>query len=385
MASASTNAPSSLPIIGRWIKWCHTKEGREFKCKVLGYEDVASSTYVAEGLMDSSGFHTTTEKSVTVKYVDGTDDSLDQEDLDHYKWSYCEDPSKEEAEKAKYEELNRYLERACNTCMCKSKKLQTCTGCHKVYYCDATCQRANWKTHKIECKQETVVLKPNPRYPLAKIVDKVKQNQTRIQAENHKIIQEALAGNFTAQHTGWCFFLPPQTGAPLVRNPKAGSDMLTGERYKLEFIGKEFSFKWRGLESSGHSIPEGNPTSCSALEYLEIHLTQDVFKKGGLHFLVSSGKGGEETFWYMLINFNTFGTVAPFQGPCHCNPNNVKGQMPIQLQELVKKWDNIFKRAKADLNDIQCMFSNSKEGCHNFKDCPYKHDIEVKEVKKKAQ
>jgi hypothetical protein len=29
--------------------------------------------------------------------------------------------------------------------------LKKCSGCKKVYYCDATCQRSHWKTHKPNC------------------------------------------------------------------------------------------------------------------------------------------------------------------------------------------------------------------------------------------
>lgn len=29
--------------------------------------------------------------------------------------------------------------------------IKKCSGCKKVYYCDATCQRSHWKTHKTNC------------------------------------------------------------------------------------------------------------------------------------------------------------------------------------------------------------------------------------------
>jgi len=87
----------------------------------------------------------------------------------------------------------------------------------------------------------------------------------------------------------------------------------------------------------------------------------------------------------MLINFNTFGTVAPFNGACHCNPGNVKGQMPPKLRAMRRKWDRIFKRAKAHKTDVQCMYSETEEGCHNYNDCPYKHDIEAEEVEEEKE
>lgn len=38
-------------------------------------------------------------------------------------------------------------------CECCGHKgtLKKCSGCKKVYYCDATCQRSHWKTHKSNC------------------------------------------------------------------------------------------------------------------------------------------------------------------------------------------------------------------------------------------
>lgn len=38
-------------------------------------------------------------------------------------------------------------------CECCGHKgtIKKCSGCKKVYYCDATCQRSHWKTHKSNC------------------------------------------------------------------------------------------------------------------------------------------------------------------------------------------------------------------------------------------
>jgi len=120
-----------LPNIGKWIKW---NDGEEFIAEVFGYED------------DYAGYCQNLEKSVKVKFVDRREDTLCQTELEEYNWSYCEAPNKEH--------------RFCNACNSEDKKLQLCTGCYKVSYCDATCQRAHWKSHKNDCKREKNVLKP---------------------------------------------------------------------------------------------------------------------------------------------------------------------------------------------------------------------------------
>jgi hypothetical protein len=44
-----------------------------------------------------------------------------------------------------------YVATSCNKCG-KTDNLSWCSGCHKVRYCGATCQRADWKSHKKICK-----------------------------------------------------------------------------------------------------------------------------------------------------------------------------------------------------------------------------------------
>jgi hypothetical protein len=41
----------------------------------------------------------------------------------------------------------------CATCDATSTNILQCSGCNKVYYCNRTCQRANWKQHKLVCKK----------------------------------------------------------------------------------------------------------------------------------------------------------------------------------------------------------------------------------------
>ena len=52
----------------------------------------------------------------------------------------------------------RSSERTCGTCgkpAAPGKKLHGCAGCHSVWYCDATCQKADWRAggHKARCKK----------------------------------------------------------------------------------------------------------------------------------------------------------------------------------------------------------------------------------------
>lgn len=361
--SGKETSYKGLPTIGKWIKW----DTGTFKAKA----------WVREYTDD---VETPATKGVTVENMNGVYVHVitDQDDWD---WSYCETPGKEEKENAEWEGLNEKIgDRFCNTCKCVTKKLQICTGCYKVYYCDASCQMGNWDSHKADCKQEKTVLKPDPRYPLSIPLSipalNVKKHQVRTQNRNHQILHDALNGNFTVE----------RRGGEAIRNPKAGLDLEFGKDYELKVNNKElaieqFNFVWEG-SSTDHSIPEGNPTSCIMFYYMESYLKDEEFMKGGLHYLAGSYQE-IEIFWFMLINFNTFGTVAPHYGPCTCNPKNVKAQMPPERRELRKKWNKFFKRAKADINDVQCMYSNSEEGCHNYNNCPYKHDVEVKKEKKK--
>ena len=45
-------------------------------------------------------------------------------------------------------------DRRCAAChlLLKSRKGSRCSGCNKVYYCDAQCQSRHWAVHKPACK-----------------------------------------------------------------------------------------------------------------------------------------------------------------------------------------------------------------------------------------
>lgn len=47
--------------------------------------------------------------------------------------------------------LQNNIERVCAHCLTVGEP-RGCSRCHRVFYCDAACQRAAWKTHGKECK-----------------------------------------------------------------------------------------------------------------------------------------------------------------------------------------------------------------------------------------
>merc|ERR1711879_695032 len=60
------------------------------------------------------------------------------------------------------------------------------------------------------------------------------------------------------------------------------------------------------------------------------------------------------------------------------------GKMPPNWKKMQKQWDKMFSRADADIHDVQCMFADTREGCHSFglpgdRGCKFKHDILVEE------
>ena len=67
-------------------------------------------------------------------------------------------------------------------------------------------------------------------------------------------------------------------------------------------------------------------------------------------------------FWAMVMNFNSFGTVALFHENCDC----IIDRLPEEQRELISKWDMILNRVKENEFDVQCMFSETPIGCHNL-------------------
>ena len=368
-------AASNLPEIGRWIK-CTVTTDYNFECKILGYEDDINSISISitgDVLM---------EQLVNVQYLDGDDDSLTMEDLKRYKWIYVQTPSEEECIAHVNQVENRRREIACGHCKSDIVALKACKACHNVYYCNQTCQRNDWAIHKELCAYEKVRLKPDPRYPLNQAPDFLRaQFQARLQSEYHAILLDALEGRFEVFHNGGFFWTPVVTdmkNSDWKRNPRA-TDMTSLERYQLRHDSPRSEnnnpivFKWRALESLEHG--RGEPIGCSFIELIKYHLLDDErYREGGLHYLAGSLED-PGLFWGMVINFNTFGTVAPFHSNCNCNMQ----RLPKKQRKMRNKWDKIFQRAKQDPLDVQCMFSETPIGCLDYEECPYRHDIEVVE------
>ena len=101
-------------------------------------------------------------------------------------------------------------------------------------------------------------------------------------------------------------------------------------------------------------------------------------------FLVGNTYNCPGAFWMMVLNHNTFGTVAPLNLGCGCKFS----KMPTKWLRLRRDIDKMFSRAKADVKDVQCMFADVEEyGCHAFGlpgdlGCKFKHDILAEKEKK---
>ena len=350
---------SILPEVGRWI--CLSIGDHDFKCKILKYEETESREWTAW-----SGFKVEMEKNAIVRSDGGEEDSLDEFTLKNNKWKYIKEPAWDELARAETERKNSILGYKCHFCARIDKDLLKCSSCKEVRYCNRDCQGKDWQKHQSECKRVKMVLKPNPRYPLAKANDSTALSQKSKQDKLNKILKNAFTGKFKVNIDGeW------------KTNPNS-SDLKASQRYCLYTLANKdhpYHFKQRHLEDSAHS---SSPTSCSLYMMMENILDQDGFKNGGgLHHLVDyTIEPG--LFWGMALNFNTFGTVAPFDPNCHCK----FPKMPLKYKKMQKQWDKIFSRAREDIKDVQCMFADTEVGCHSFGlpgplGCKFKHDILV--------
>jgi hypothetical protein len=45
------------------------------------------------------------------------------------------------------------LVKKCHHCGRVAKNVLLCRGCHAVYFCDSSCQRSGWKSHKTQCRK----------------------------------------------------------------------------------------------------------------------------------------------------------------------------------------------------------------------------------------
>lgn len=51
-----------------------------------------------------------------------------------------------------YVSRSEMLGKTCDCCLLAGDNFNRCSGCKMVYYCNRTCQRKIWGTHKLECK-----------------------------------------------------------------------------------------------------------------------------------------------------------------------------------------------------------------------------------------
>ena len=350
---------TTFPDIGRWISVrIHTEN---FKCKVLSYEEVETRSFDIW-----SGHHEGTERQAVVMYEGGDEDVMDEYTFKNFTWNYIRPPTEGELAGAEKERYNKILGYRCNSCQSTKTDLLKCSRCKQVRYCDRSCQASDWASHKDQCRKVKLELRPHPRYPLGQANRELAKAQKKRQDGLNNILRDALTGHFKVQ-----------IGGEWRTNPKA-TDLETLGRYKLVTAsapGEVYHFKQRSLESLQHG--RGVPTSCSFFMTLELCLDTEQFRTGGLHYLVSY-QMDPNFFWGMAMNFNTFGTVAPFHTDCDCR----FPKMPPKYKSLRKSWDLMFRRARDNLTDVQCMFADQAEGCHSYGlpgdlGCRYRHEVTV--------
>ena len=347
----------TLPDVGRWI--CVTIGDYDLKYKILQH-----------------GYR---QKDIVAQARDESGSKCYQDEFFYRnsKWKYIEEPSSEDLDKAKEERLGY----KCNHCNLFSTSLKMCNGCMEVRYCNKDCQTNDWDNHKDDCRKFKFVLKLNPRYPLplGKVIRNLARDQKAFQDKLNKILKSALKGNFKVYIDGeW------------KTNPKA-TELNYGSYYALvSSANKEYTYRFMQNFLNHHAHSHSNqPSACALLEMLMMFKGQGlelhnlVYESTHENNLVGYTYNCNGTIWGMALNFNTFGTVAPFHPDCRCN----YAKMPSKWRRERKHWDEIFSRAKADIKDVQCMDADTKAGCHAFGlagdlGCQFKHDILVKEEMK---
>ena len=84
----------------------------------------------------------------------------------------------------------------CCFCEKSSESLLQCSGCGNVQYCNQTCQRSDWKTHKKSCKVYKLVKISGKNYGLV-ATRSIKQGEI-IMKENPLLIKDKNAGESEA-------------------------------------------------------------------------------------------------------------------------------------------------------------------------------------------
>ena len=201
--------------IGRWVRISYKSRNFETKAEILSHGEIEGSQWDC-----FSGFQNTVDRCAEVRYEDGTLDSMDEASFTTCEWSYIDAPDREELRAAEDKSFNRSMGGLkCGSCGCDTKKLSGCSGCHKVFYCDVTCQRADWGEHKTDCKREKVVLRPNKRYPLSDPSPQLAAAQAEAQEEHSKLLLPADS--------------PSNTPAPSSSSPSRAE----AQRWKIQKLG----------------------------------------------------------------------------------------------------------------------------------------------------
>ena len=202
------------------------------------------------------------------------------------------------------------LDQVCNFCKSISKGLLKCSKCKKVRYCGEECQKNDWTTHQNNCKAVKLIEKPNPRYPLANIDQMLAEGQKYNQEIMNQVLFNALNGEFEIKiNDSW------------KSNPKA-TDLEPFQKYPIRYQAP-FPITLNTVETSlMHPSHCSNPTSCDLLADLTVEQMKQSNFVPSLHNLLtkdfvmlvfdtnSDQNAGQ--FSKMVLNFNTFGTVAPF-------------------------------------------------------------------------
>ena len=318
-----------------------------------------------------------------VQHIEGDDDEIDElhETVFDKPWEYIEAPTQDEIDLARTANHHKSEVYECNHCSSKQINMRKCANCMKARYCSTECQKEDWPTHQKDCKKKIKIKIENPRYPLANPDLNQAMNEKMIQDTMNDVLQDALTGKFK-------LFKWSIGGSDIedividddgIINPKS-TDVVWGTQYAVVTqLDQYYILTTSPIEPESHC---SSPTSCSVYNLLDTLGHGDSQMKSifdSLHFLIMyASQDATSLFWRMAINFNTFGTVAPFDINCKC----AFSKKPRKFKQLLKFWDGKFKRAKEDLNDILCVYSNSEQGCHAFGlpdglGCRYKHYIFV--------
>ena len=356
-------ASKGLPDVGRWISMTHM--GIRSKCEVLNHEETMDDIddEFRKWLIEAKIFFL-----AKVRHPNGEEICYDEMGLLKFSWHYIEPPTEDDETTetvSSIERRNNILGHFCNYCETVRKNLLKCGGCKKVRYCSLECQSYDREDHEDKCGKLKMTLIHNPRYPLEFAVRKIGKRQRQLQAELSFILKAALNGRYEIWIQGhW-------------RENAKATDLGAGKIYFLRCTARrkhEYQII-KGIMPRTHCE---SPTSCDLYSRLEIlEEVGDSHRLTEVQWLVCAERRQNlsSPFWSMALNFNTFGTVAPFSLHCRCS----FPKQPPKYRAIQKKWDKIFNRAKADPMDVQCMWADKSFGCHAYSlpgdlRCKFKHD-----------